>query len=685
MPEPKRPLKVFLCHASTDKPKVRELYRYLRRRGINPWFDEEHLVGGQDWQVEIPKALATSDAIIICLTKNSVDKEGYIQKEIKFALDKALEMPEGKIFLIPVKFEECEVPFTLSRYQWVDLTIESGYSKMMKALKFRASQLERSTVELSKKVVEEENRVLEKSNHEWNEGSQFEKQLPGAINAEEIAREAESLFSQGRIDDAIEKVELASGLTGYPKYKLTAERYRAFKLEIKAIHEILFSGILTLEPMLEALKKLTSMSTQNPGNQALHTLYGRFNNLKPILAEKIKQEVREIKSRVESAESLDISYSEIEKAKYLLDDAMNSTIADDASFLSLSRDVSRIKSDIERYKNDISKANNAYRNNRGWPIHAWQLSQDVRRYYPSDPDVAKLKSHLRSFERLLITMRVMGVIVGMIFFGFLVMWTSNNIKAYALSLTPSPIFTTTSLSSTPVSTPTIMRTVKPSATPTLLKTLTPPSLLTEITDTKGVPMALVTTNGIASFYMDKYEVTNKFYKDCVSDGACLPPTNTTYFNQPSYLNHPVVYVDHEMAKNYCDWRDASLPTLSDWEQASTVNAAKIYPWGNEISCDNANFASELEQVLYRNGTFSHFVSVGCVEKTTPVGSYELGKSIFNIYDLIGNVAEWASSSNEILGGSWTNNKPSGVQILVNTTIPISKNTIGFRCMSDENP
>jgi len=151
----KRPLKVFLCHASTDKPKVRELYRYLKKRGIQPWFDEEDLVGGQDWQVEIPKALATSDAIIICLTKNSVDKEGYIQKEIKFALDKALEMPEGRIFLIPVKFEECEVPFTLSRYQWVDLTVESGYAKMIKALKFRASQLERSTVEINKKDIEE--------------------------------------------------------------------------------------------------------------------------------------------------------------------------------------------------------------------------------------------------------------------------------------------------------------------------------------------------------------------------------------------------------------------------------------------------------------------------------------------------------------------------------------------------
>lgn len=187
----KRPLKVFLCHASTDKPKVRELYRYLKRRGINPWFDEEDLVGGQDWQVEIPKALATSDAIIICLTKNSVDKEGYIQKEIKFALDKALEMPEGRIFLIPVKFEECEVPFTLSRYQWVDLTVESGYAKMMKALKFRASQLERSTVEVSKKGIEEENLAREKDAREKAEKARLkaEEEERQRVAKEESERE----------------------------------------------------------------------------------------------------------------------------------------------------------------------------------------------------------------------------------------------------------------------------------------------------------------------------------------------------------------------------------------------------------------------------------------------------------------------------------------------------------------
>jgi uncharacterized protein YraI len=169
MPETKRRLKVFLCHASADKPKVRELYRYLRRRGVMPWFDEKDLVPGQDWQIEIPKALSTSDAIIICLTKNSVPKEGYVQTEIKFALDKALEMPEGRIFLIPVRFEECEVPFALRRYQWVDLFDEGGYTRMMRALKFRAAALERATVEVLRKETKEEQPTLERAQEENRE------------------------------------------------------------------------------------------------------------------------------------------------------------------------------------------------------------------------------------------------------------------------------------------------------------------------------------------------------------------------------------------------------------------------------------------------------------------------------------------------------------------------------------
>jgi len=48
MPEEQRPLKVFLCHASADKPKVRELYRTLKRRGVQAWLDAEDLISRQN-------------------------------------------------------------------------------------------------------------------------------------------------------------------------------------------------------------------------------------------------------------------------------------------------------------------------------------------------------------------------------------------------------------------------------------------------------------------------------------------------------------------------------------------------------------------------------------------------------------------------------------------------------------
>ena len=136
-----RPLKVFLCHASQDKPAVRKMYFYLKQHGIQPWLDREDLLPGQDWEVEIPKAIFTSDVILVCLSANSVNKEGYVQKEIAFALDKAMEKPQGTIFIIPVKLEECIVPSRLSRYQWVDYYRPDGRKKLLMGLNMRVQGL----------------------------------------------------------------------------------------------------------------------------------------------------------------------------------------------------------------------------------------------------------------------------------------------------------------------------------------------------------------------------------------------------------------------------------------------------------------------------------------------------------------------------------------------------------------
>lgn len=136
-----RSLRVFLCHASGDKPAVRELYQRLRADGIDAWLDEENLLPGQDWQRAIPKAVRESDAVIVCLSRSSITKAGYVRKEIKFALDVADEKPEDAIFLIPLKLEECDVPERLSRWQWVNLFSPSGYEKLIRALRAHADSL----------------------------------------------------------------------------------------------------------------------------------------------------------------------------------------------------------------------------------------------------------------------------------------------------------------------------------------------------------------------------------------------------------------------------------------------------------------------------------------------------------------------------------------------------------------
>jgi formylglycine-generating enzyme required for sulfatase activity len=136
-----RPLRVFLCHASQDKPTVWKLHRYLKQHGIKPWLDREDLLPGEDWEVEIPRALFASDVILVCLSKNSVNKEGFVQKEITFALDKAQEKPEGTIFIIPIKLEECEIPKRLNRYHWVDLSRPDGRRRLLMGLNKRVNDL----------------------------------------------------------------------------------------------------------------------------------------------------------------------------------------------------------------------------------------------------------------------------------------------------------------------------------------------------------------------------------------------------------------------------------------------------------------------------------------------------------------------------------------------------------------
>ena len=134
-----RPLRVFLCHASDDKAEVRKLSQRLQADGIDVWLDEEKLLPGQEWQNEIPQAVRDSDIILVCLSKQSTTKEGYVQKEIALALDIADEKPENTIFIIPLKLEICDLPGRLRRFQSADYFIDGTYQRLLQSFQIRAN------------------------------------------------------------------------------------------------------------------------------------------------------------------------------------------------------------------------------------------------------------------------------------------------------------------------------------------------------------------------------------------------------------------------------------------------------------------------------------------------------------------------------------------------------------------
>ena len=133
-----------MCHAHSDRKRVDLLYSRLTKDGVDAWMDKEKLLPGQDWEFEIRKAVRAADVVIICLSKQ-FNQAGFRQKEVRLALNEADQKPEGEIFIIPARLEECENLENLKRWHWVDLFTHEGYEILMRTLITRAEEVNAST------------------------------------------------------------------------------------------------------------------------------------------------------------------------------------------------------------------------------------------------------------------------------------------------------------------------------------------------------------------------------------------------------------------------------------------------------------------------------------------------------------------------------------------------------------
>jgi len=127
---------------------------------------------------------------------------------------------------------------------------------------------------------------------------------------------------------------------------------------------------------------------------------------------------------------------------------------------------------------------------------------------------------------------------------------------------------------------------------------------------------------VGEFRIDKFEVTNRRYRQCVETGSCSLPLGGTYYEQAK-AEHPATIISWQQAVAYCWWAGKRLPTEAEWEKAARGVDGRRYPWGDRFEGDRANSG-------YTSGTSSG-------------GSHPAGASPYGVMDMAGNVWEWTSS------------------------------------------
>lgn len=130
---------------------------------------------------------------------------------------------------------------------------------------------------------------------------------------------------------------------------------------------------------------------------------------------------------------------------------------------------------------------------------------------------------------------------------------------------------------------------------------------------------------LSNFYIDKFEVTNRAYRICVfHDGCELPVKGNPFYNNPLFLDYPVVYIDWGQAKAYCKWSGGSLPSEAEWEKAARGERGNLWPWGKEApSQERANFGDMIGTLV-------------------SAYTYPDGESQYGVVNMAGNVREWVA-------------------------------------------
>ena len=125
--------RVFLCHASEDKPFVRTLAHFIADHGAEVWLDEHEIKVGDSIVEQISLGIAGASHLVVVLSKHSVAKP-WVTKELSSALMR--QLGERSISILPIRLDDSVLPILLADIKYADCrsAVDHGFRELLAAI-----------------------------------------------------------------------------------------------------------------------------------------------------------------------------------------------------------------------------------------------------------------------------------------------------------------------------------------------------------------------------------------------------------------------------------------------------------------------------------------------------------------------------------------------------------------------
>jgi TolB-like protein len=118
---------VFLSYASQDAEAAQRISEALRAAGIEVWFDQHELRGGEAWDRQITKQIRECALFLAVISAHTDERsEGYFRREWRAAVERMRDLADDRTFLLPVvidatREDTARVPDRFREFQWIRL------------------------------------------------------------------------------------------------------------------------------------------------------------------------------------------------------------------------------------------------------------------------------------------------------------------------------------------------------------------------------------------------------------------------------------------------------------------------------------------------------------------------------------------------------------------------------------